>query len=62
MDPVNLGKNPPFVPVVMRTTIGPNPVPKGTYQESGIYQKLYDYVYAGQNQTAVINFKSPRPV
>lgn len=55
MDPANLGKNPPFVPVTFVTT----PPPKGTYQEAGVYAKLYDYVYAGQNQTGVINFKLP---
>lgn len=58
MNPANAGRNPPFVPPVFATA----PPPKGTYQEAGIYQMLYDYVYNGQTQTAVINFKWPKPV
>jgi hypothetical protein len=54
MDPANLGKNPPFVPTVFKTTVGPPP-PKGIYNEAGLYLKLYDYAYAGQNQTITIN-------
>jgi hypothetical protein len=53
MSPANLGKNPPFVPEVMKTTI--TPLPKGTYEEVGLYAKLYDYVYNGQSQTSYIN-------
>lgn len=54
MDPANLGKNPPFVPLVPKTTVGPQP-PKGVYAEAGLYLRLYDYSYAGLNQTSVIN-------
>jgi hypothetical protein len=61
MDPSNLGKNPPFVPLTYLLTVGP-PLPKGTYQEAGLYLKLYDYSYAGLNQTGVINIKVPKPV
>ena len=61
MDPSNLGKQPPFVPLSYPTLVGP-PLPKGTYQEVGVYLKLYDYAYAGQNQTATINIKIPKPV
>jgi hypothetical protein len=59
MDPANLGKNPPFVPEVMKTTI--TPLPKGTYQTTvGLYAGLYDYVYNGQSQTSHIN-QTSRP-
>jgi len=61
MEPANAGKQPPFVPVTFKTTVGP-PLAKGTYQEVGLYLKLYDYAYNGQSQTAVINFKWPKPV
>ena len=61
MDPANLGKNPPFVPLTYPTAVGP-PLPKGTYQEAGLYLKLYDYAYAGQSQTGQINIKIPKPV
>ena len=61
MDPANSGKQPPFVPPVFPTTVGPPP-PKGVYQEAGVYLKLYDYAYAGQNQTGSINIKIPKPV
>lgn len=61
MPPANVGKNPPFVPLVLNTAVGP-PQPKGVYQEAGVYLKLYDYAYAGQNQSAQINFKWPKPV
>jgi hypothetical protein len=61
MAPSNVGKQPPFVPLVMPTIVGPPP-PKGIYQEAGLYLKLYDYGYAGQNQTGVINIKIPKPV
>lgn len=56
MYPANVGKNPPFVPLVMKTTVGPQP-PKGTNYESsvGLYAKLYDYGYNGQSQTSKIN-------
>jgi hypothetical protein len=56
MDPANLGKQPPFVPLAYKTTVGPQP-PKGTNYEAsvGLYAKLYDYIYAGQNQTSTIN-------
>ena len=60
MDPANVGKQPPFVPVVMKSVVGP-PLPSGTYQEAGLFLKLYDYSYAGLNQTAQINFKWPKP-
>lgn len=61
MDPSNVGKNPPFVPLVHKTTVGP-PQPPGVYHEAGLFLKLYDYVYAGQNQTGAINIKIPKPV
>jgi len=61
MEPVNSGKNPPFVPIVFPTN-PTAPPPKGTYQEAGLRLKEYDYAYAGQNQTGTINFKVPRPV
>jgi hypothetical protein len=61
MAPENLGKNPPFVPVVMKMTVGP-PLAQGTYQEAGLYFKLYDYAYAGANQTGTINIRIPKPV
>jgi hypothetical protein len=61
MDPANLGKNPPFVPIVMKATVGP-PLAQGTYQEAGVYLKLYDYAYAGANQTGSINIRIPKPV
>jgi hypothetical protein len=61
MDPANAGKNPPFVPPVLPTNVGPPP-PKGIYQEAGLFAKLYDYIYNGQTQVAVINFKWPKPV
>jgi hypothetical protein len=63
MNPANAGKNPPFVPITFPTSPGPQK-PQGTNYEStvGLYAKLYDYIYAGQNQTAVINFKWPKPV
>jgi hypothetical protein len=61
MDPANLGKNPPFVPLTYKTAVGPPPAP-GVYQEAGIYLKLYDYFYAGQNQTPTINIRIPKPV
>lgn len=56
MDPANVGKNPPFVPIVYPTSPGPQK-PKGTNYEStiGLYAKLYDYSYAGLNQTSKIN-------
>ena len=62
MDPVNVGKNPPFVPEVMKTTVGPPP-PKGTLHETsvGLYAKLYDYNYNGQIQTSHINTAKPMP-
>lgn len=62
MEPTNVGKQPPFVPVVMKTAVGPPP-PKGTYSSmEGLYAKLYDYNYNGQSQTAQINFKWPKPI
>jgi hypothetical protein len=61
MEPANVGKNPPFVPLTYKTTVGPPP-PKGVYQEAGLYLKLYDYAYAGLNQTAIINIRIPKPV
>jgi hypothetical protein len=61
MEPANLGKNPPFTPMTYRTTVGP-PLPQGTYQEAGLRLKEYDYAYAGQNQTAFINIRIPKPV
>jgi hypothetical protein len=61
MDPANFGKQPPFAPPVYRVTVGP-PLPKGTYQEAGLYLKLYDYFYNGQGQVPTINFKWPKPV
>jgi hypothetical protein len=61
MDPANAGKNPPFAPLSLKITVGP-PLPKGSYQEAGLYLKLYDYVYAGQNQTGTINLKWPKPI
>jgi hypothetical protein len=54
MEPANAGKNPPFVPLTYKTAVGPPP-PKGVYQEAGLYLKLYDYSYAGLNQTGTIN-------
>jgi hypothetical protein len=54
----NTGINPPFVPLVMKTTVGPQP-PKGIYQEAGLFAKLYDYVYNGQGQTSHINQTFP---
>jgi hypothetical protein len=61
MEPANSGKNPPFVPETMKTAVGP---PIAGLREStvGLYAKLYDYVYNGQNQTATINIKIPKPV
>jgi hypothetical protein len=50
----NVNKNPPFVPVTMKMTVGPPPAP-GLYQEAGLRLKEYDYAYCGQNQTASIN-------
>ena len=61
MDPANAGKQPPFVPLVPKTIVGPPP-PPGVYQEAGLYLKLYDYIYNGQTQTAAINIKIPKPV
>jgi hypothetical protein len=61
MDPANLGKNPPFVPLVPKTVVGPPPA-KGVYQEAGLYLREYDYAYAGQNQTGGINIRIPKPV
>jgi hypothetical protein len=61
MEPANVGKNPPFVPTVFKTTVGP-PAAKGVYQEAGLYLKLYDYSYAGLNQTPTINIRIPKPV
>jgi hypothetical protein len=61
MDPVNLGKNPPFVPVTFKTAIAPLP-PKTYSSMEGLYAKLYPYSYAGQNQTGQINTKFPKPV
>jgi hypothetical protein len=61
MNPANQGKNPPFVPIVMKMTVAP-PVAQGTYQEAGLYLKLYDYSYAGLNQTGAINIRIPKPV
>jgi hypothetical protein len=61
MEPANVGKNPPFVPVTFKSAVGP-PLPKGTYQEAGVYLKLYDYSYAGLNQTGTINIRIPKPV
>jgi len=54
MMPSNSGKNPPFVPLTYKMTVGP-PLPAGTYQEVGLRLKEYDYAYAGQNQTAAIS-------
>lgn len=54
MDPSNVGKNPPFVPMTFKGVVGPQPA-KGTYAEAGLYLKLYDYSYAGLNQTGIIN-------
>ena len=54
MDPANSGKQPPFVPEVMKGVVGPPP-PKGTYSSTdGLFAKLYDYSYAGANQTSKI--------
>lgn len=61
MHPADVGKQPPFVPEVLKTVVGPPP-PQGIYEEAGLYLKLYDYAYAGQNQTARINFKWFPPV
>ena len=61
MDSSNVGKNPPFVPPTYKMAVGP-PLPAGTFQEAGLYLKLYDYIYAGQTQTGVINIKIPKPV
>jgi hypothetical protein len=62
MDPANVGKNPPFVPLVHKVTVTGN-LPKGTFTSTdGLYAKLYPYAYNGQSQTAVINFKWPKPV
>jgi hypothetical protein len=61
MDPANAGKNPPFVPLTYKTAVGP-PAPPGVYHEAGLYLKLYDYAYAGQNQTQTINIRIPKPV
>jgi hypothetical protein len=61
MDPANAGKNPPFVPLIYKTAVGP-PLAQGTYQEAGLYLKLYDYSYAGLNQTSTINIRIPKPV
>lgn len=61
MDPANVGIQPPFVPLTVKTTVGP-PLPQGTYQEAGLYLKLYDYNYNGQSQTAQINIRIPKPV
>jgi len=61
MIPSNAGKQPPFDPPVFKTTVGP-PLPQGTYQEAGVFLKLYDYSYAGLNQTSSINIKIPKPV
>lgn len=55
MEPANVGKQPPFVPITMKTSVGPTP--KGVYQEIGPSLMLYDYFYAGLNQTSQINFK-----
>jgi hypothetical protein len=61
MEPVNSGKQPPFVPETFKTTIGPPAA--GLYESHvGLFAKLYDYNYAGQNQTAGINIKIPKPV
>lgn len=60
MEPVNAGKQPPFVPLVHKVTVAP--LPSGTYQEAGLFLKLYDYAYAGLNQTGTINIKIPKPV
>jgi hypothetical protein len=62
MDPANVGHQPPFVPMVFKTTVGPQP-PKGTNYEAsvGLYAKLYDYAYCGLNQTSHINTAKPMP-
>jgi hypothetical protein len=61
MEPINVGKQPPFTPLPLGDIVGPPP-PKGVYQEAGLYLKLYDYVYNGQAQTATINIRTPKPV
>ena len=61
MEPANVGKQPPFVPLPLGDIVGPPP-PKGVYQEAGLYLKLYDYVYNGQTQTGAINIRIPKPV
>jgi hypothetical protein len=62
MEVANVGKNPPFVPPVHKVTVTGN-LPKGTFASTdGLYAKLYPYAYNGQNQTAAINIKIPKPV
>jgi hypothetical protein len=62
MHAVNVGKNPPFVAEIFRMTVGPGP-PKGTHMTTtGLFAKLYDYIYNGQGQTKNINIKIPKPV
>lgn len=65
MDKANQGKQPPFVPTTMKVAVGPpqaGSTAKGSYQEAGLYLHLYDYSYAGLNQTAQINIRIPKPV